>query len=133
MHFAHKGFTALHIFLSCSMIKWGKGNHSSFGTVCIRSFSILSGYLLSVRPSLCESLLTYVSSTMPSTTPYAFDNTVLAVLQATLGRVERSSIVSGTLELYFSAIIFCSLNYIGLYFCRSLLSECHFRKFLRQL
>lgn len=71
----------------------------------MRSCSIFTGSLCSVRPSFRERRITWVSTTIPSALLKAFPSTTLAVFRATPGSASSSSMVSGTRSLYFSAMI----------------------------
>src|SRR5439155_21952872 len=101
---SQRGLRATQICRPWKISSWAAIVRRPFGTIAIRSCSILTGSVCRVKPSLRASLATCVSTTKPSSFPKALPRMTLAVLRPTPGRRTSSSIVSGTLPPCSAAI-----------------------------
>ena len=97
-HAEHFGFRAEQVSRPKKMSCSEKSFQLLFGTIFIRSNSILTVSLFAVNPSRREILETWVSTTMPGVLKAA-PSTTLAVLRPTPGSSTSSSIVCGTRPL----------------------------------
>src|SRR5271165_2205099 len=93
---AHFGLRAKHNARPCRMIWCAKMIHLSRGLTFIRSCSIFLGSLFLVSSRRREMRCTCVSTTTPSAILNHVPKTTLAVLRATPGICNNSSILRGT-------------------------------------
>src|SRR6266571_6424754 len=104
-HSAHFGRSAEHLARPWWMSKCASSIHLLRGNSFIKSSSILSGRSSFEKSSRRDSRCTCVSTTMPSALPKATPSTTFAVVRATPGSFNNSSMAAGTFPPYSSAMI----------------------------